>query len=64
MEAQHLGRHATGDLGGVGDENHRSAQQLGQLGGRALFGQAGMPVEDTHDTFHHGDISAGAGPLE
>ena len=32
LESQHLGSHAPGDLGSVGDENHWCAEKFGQLG--------------------------------
>ena len=64
LVAQDLGGHAAGDLGGVGDQNDRRAQELGQLGCGAFFIQAGVAVEHPHHTFHHRDLAAARSLLE
>ena len=54
--AQHLGGDAAGDLGGVGDQEHRRAQQLGKLGGGAFLIETGMAVEQAHDSLDDGNL--------
>ena len=52
--AQHLGGDAAGDLGGVGHQQHRRAQQHGKLGGGAFLVETGMAVERAHDSLDDG----------
>ena len=64
LVAQDLGGHAAGHLAGIGDQDHRSVQQLGQLSRGAILVQRGVAVEDAHDTLDHGDVRRAGRPVE
>ncbi len=48
----------------VDDQNHRRAEQTGDMRGRAARGHSAVladaPVEQPHHAFHHGDVGAAA----
>ena len=64
LVAEHLGGHAAGHLAGVGDQDHRGVQELGQLCGGTVLVQGRVAVEHAHDALDHGDVGGAGGPVE
>jgi len=58
------GRNGAGHAARIHGENHREVEECGDLGAAPGVGAGGVPVEEPHHTFDHGDTGPGGMPGE